>query len=596
MNQIPFKQLNLIPEIQRAVDAMGFETATDIQSQSIPLIQNGYDVIGRSQTGTGKTIAFGIPAIEKIDTHEAKPHVQVLILCPTRELAMQACEEIKKLAEFMPGIKTADVYGGAPMDRQILKLKRANIVIGTPGRVMDHMRRKTLKLNHLKMIVLDEADEMLSMGFREDIETILQDTPEDRQTILFSATMPPAIMALTKLYQKDPQLIEIDKKQVTVENIEQYFYEVPMGRKMDALNLIIKYHNPKLAMIFCNTKAMVDDITEFLEKQGFNAEGLHGDMKQSQRTKVMDSFKFGKTSILVATDVAARGIDVNDIDYVINYDIPQNAEYYVHRIGRTGRAGKSGVAITLCSGRRQVDQLMITARMTKSKITRSEIPNAQEIRAKIDEQNLESVTEFIANTPKLVFSDMVERLNEKGFAPEIVAAALMEMHFGRQDLELKEIKANKPKERTGGAPLNYSKIVLNIGRSSRVAPNHIVGAITERTNLSGKDIGKIEIYDERSIVGIPTDDLDSTISAMQNSKICGKPTTAAIYETREKSGGYQGNRGGAKRDSYRKDAPKKDGYRKDSFKKDFHKKDSAKSEDQKDYRSLPKKRFHKERV
>ncbi|WP_312640475.1 DEAD/DEAH box helicase [Hydrogenoanaerobacterium sp.] len=592
MNQIPFLQLDLIPEIQRAVDAMGFETATDIQSQSIPLIQNGYDVIGRSQTGTGKTIAFGIPAIEKIDTREAKPHVQVLILCPTRELAMQACEEIKKLGEFMPGIKTADVYGGAPMDRQILKLKRANIVIGTPGRVMDHMRRKTLKLNHLKMIVLDEADEMLSMGFREDIETILQDTPEERQTILFSATMPPAIMALTKQYQKDPQLVEIDKKQVTVENIEQYFYDVPMGRKMDALNLIIKYHNPKLAMIFCNTKAMVDEITDFLEKQGFNAEGLHGDMKQSQRTKVMDSFKYGKTSIMVATDVAARGIDVNDIDYVINYDIPQNSEYYVHRIGRTGRAGKSGVAITLCSGRRQVDQLMITGRMTKSKIIRSEIPNAKDILVKIAEQNMASVEEFIQNTPELAFSDMVERLNEKGFAPEVVAAALMEMHFGRQDLELKEIKANKPKERIGGAPLSYSKIVLNIGRSSRVAPNHIVGAITERTNLSGKDIGKIEIYDERSIVGIPTDDLEATVSAMQNSKICGKPTTAAVYETRERSGGYQPRRGAPqKRDGYRKDAPKKDGY-----KKDFYKKDGGKSDDQKDYRSLSKKRYHKDRA
>ncbi|MEG0838893.1 MAG: DEAD/DEAH box helicase [Hydrogenoanaerobacterium sp.] len=588
MNQVPFKELNIMPEIMRAVEGMGFEAATDIQAQSIPLIQEGRDVIGRSQTGTGKTIAFGIPALEKIDTSEAKPHVQVLILCPTRELAMQGCAELEKLAQYMPGIRTADIYGGAAMDRQIVKLKRANIVIGTPGRVMDHMRRRTLKLDHLKMIVLDEADEMLSMGFREDIETILQDTPDERQTILFSATMPPPILALTKLYQKDPQLIEIDRKQITVDNIEQHYYDVPMGRKMDALNLILKFYNPKLALIFCNTKSMVDNISDYLNAQGTEVEGLHGDMKQSQRSKVMDSFKYGKTTIMVATDVAARGIDVNDIEYVINYDIPQNSEYYIHRIGRTGRAGKSGVAITLCSGRRQVEQLMMTARMTKSKITRSEIPNAEEIRTKMTERSMELVESFLAETPSLAYADMVERLNEKGFAPENVAAALLEMHFGKQDSDLKEIKANKPRERIGGAPLSYSKIVLNIGRSSRVAPNHIVGAITERTNLSGKDIGKIEIFDERSVIGIPTDDLDSTVAAMQNSKICGKPTTAAVFEARGQV------------DSYKPYAPQRnasrhtDGARRDSFRKDFRKSDAPKSIESKDYRTLPKKRFHKD--
>ena len=585
MNQISFKELNLCPEIMRAVEGMGFEVATDIQSQSIPLIQNGHDVIGRSQTGTGKTLAFGIPALEKIDLTEARQHVQVLVMCPTRELAMQACEEFEKLAQYMSGIKTADIYGGAAMDRQIVKLKRANVVIGTPGRIMDHMRRKTLKLDHLKMIILDEADEMLSMGFREDIETILQDTPAERQTILFSATMPPPILALTKLYQKNPQLIEIDRKQITVDNIEQHYYDVPMGRKMDALNLILKFHNPKLALIFCNTKSMVDDISDYLNAQGIEVEGLHGDMKQSQRSKVMDSFKYGKTTIMVATDVAARGIDVNDIEYVINYDIPQNSEYYIHRIGRTGRAGKSGVAITLCSGRRQVDQLMMTARMTKSKITRCEIPSATEIRAKMAENNMKLVESFLEANPVLAYADMVESLNEKGFAPENVAAAVLEMHFGKQSFELREIKANKPRERIGGAPLSYSKIVINIGRSSRVAPNHIVGAITERTSLSGKDIGKIEIYDERSVIGVPTDDLDSTVAAMQNSKICGKPTTAAVFEARGVVDSYQP----------RRSAPRhSEGFKRDGYKKDFRRSDTPKTADAKDYRTLPKKRYHKD--
>ena len=326
-NQTLFSELSLTPAIRRAVEAMGFETATDIQAQSIPLIQSGCDVIGRSQTGTGKTVAFGIPALEAIDTTSELRHaVQVLILCPTRELAVQACEEIRKLAQFMPGIRAVDVYGGAPMDRQILRLKTANIVVGTPGRVMDHMRRKTLRLDALKMIVLDEADEMLSMGFREDIETILAETPEQRQTVLFSATMPPAILALTRTYQKNPQLVQIAQTQETVENIEQTYCDVPMGRKMDALALLLQYEAPKLALIFCNTKRMVDEITEYLGQHDFLAEGLHGDMKQSQRTKVMSGFKHGRTGILVATDVAARGIDVNDIDYVINYDVPQSAE------------------------------------------------------------------------------------------------------------------------------------------------------------------------------------------------------------------------------------------------------------------------------
>ncbi|MEG0853725.1 MAG: DEAD/DEAH box helicase, partial [Angelakisella sp.] len=296
MDNLSFSELNLTPKVQRAIDDMGYETATSIQSQAIPLIRTGVDVIGRSQTGTGKTFAFAIPAVEAIDTHEAKPTVQVLVLCPTRELAQQACDEIGKLTKFKTGIVTADVYGGAPMGPQILRLKRANIVIGTPGRIMDHMRRKTLKLSNIKMVVLDEADEMLNMGFKEDIETILVDTPENRQTILFSATMPPAILALTKQFQNDPQLIEIDKAKVTLTNIEQSYVNVPMGRKMDALNLLLRYHRPNRALVFCNTKHMVDEITEYLGKHGFDAEGLHGDMKQAQRTKTLGEFKSGKLS------------------------------------------------------------------------------------------------------------------------------------------------------------------------------------------------------------------------------------------------------------------------------------------------------------
>ena len=332
MNQNLFAELPLVPELLRAIGEMGFSEPTPIQAQSIPLILEGRDVVGRSQTGTGKTAAFGIPAIQMVDPNLDRRMAQILLLCPTRELAVQACEELKKLAHHTRGVHVCAVYGGAPIERQIVQLKDANIVVGTPGRVMDHLRRRTLKISELRMVILDEADEMLSMGFREDIETILTQAPENRQTILFSATMPKEIMNLIDNYQKDPVLVEINKSQVALNSIEQFYYDIPTGRKNDALGLLLHYYAPSRSMVFCNTKKMVDDLTGWLLDHGFKAEGLHGDMKQSQRTVVMDAFKAGRTSILVATDVAARGIDVDDINCVFNYDIPQNAEYYVHRI------------------------------------------------------------------------------------------------------------------------------------------------------------------------------------------------------------------------------------------------------------------------
>lgn len=535
MSELTFTELNLTPKVQRAIEEMGFDTATSIQSQAIPLIRTGADVIGRSQTGTGKTVAFAIPAIEAIDTHEKNSTIQVLILCPTRELAQQACEEIKKLTKFKLGIRAVEVYGGVPMDRQIIRLKKANIVIGTPGRVMDHMRRRTLKLDNLKMIVLDEADEMLSMGFKEDIETILTDTPESRQTILFSATMPASIMALTKEFQKDPQLVEINRKQVTLDNIEQLYIDAPMGRKMDALNLLMRFYAPKLSMIFCNTKRMVDEITEYLNKHGFAAEGLHGDMKQSQRTKVMDSFKFGKTSILVATDVAARGIDVNNIDYVINFDIPQNTEYYVHRIGRTGRAGKSGTAISICSGRQQVYSMRNISRIVKSEIKSVDIPSLKDIQAKSLESNVTLVENVIKEEISASYTDMVKTLVDAGNDPAIIAAAMLQLHFGKTDKELVEIKPVRGTKPTfgGGSGVGnnsgFKKMVISIGRDSRVAPNHIVGAITERTDLAGGDIGKIEIFDDKTIVSIPANRIEDIVDAMVGCKICGRPTTTSLF-------------------------------------------------------------------
>lgn len=529
MEQTPFEQLSLTPEIRRAVADMGFTLTTDIQAQSIPLIQSGQDVIGRSQTGTGKTVAFGIPAIGAVDTEGPDKYAaQVLILCPTRELAVQACGELKKLSRYTPGIRCADVYGGAPMDRQILRLKTANIVIGTPGRLLDHLRRRTLRLDHIRLVVLDEADEMLSMGFREDIEAILTETPEERQTVLFSATMPPAILALTRRFQKDPVMIHIAHEQETVENVGQFYYEVPMGRKLEALERILRYHTPRLTLVFCNTKRMVDEIAVFLEQRGFAALGLHGDMKQSQRNTVMEAFRHGRTGILVATDVAARGIDVNDIDYVINYDIPQSAEYYVHRIGRTGRAGKSGCAITLCSGRRQVGELMTIARLTKTEVTPLPVPTVQTLWDKQCQDIAGRLEQAAAAGAGQAYRPLVDTLVEKGLDPAAMVAAVLESQYGAPQTAAGDDWA-LAKSSSGGMPRagGYQKITIDIGRRNRVAPNHIVGALTGRTSLTGRDIGKIEIYDDETLVSIPESQVEDTIAAMANCPIVGRTTVTS---------------------------------------------------------------------
>lgn len=549
MTDVLFSALDLSEQLEHALTAMGFETATPIQAQTIPLIRTGVDIIARSQTGTGKTAAFSVPVLERIDTKEDKPSVQALILCPTRELAQQAGEEIRKLAKFMPGIRPVEVYGGTNMERQFIQLRRANLVIGTPGRVMDHMRRKTLKLDQLKMIVLDEADEMLNMGFKEDIETILQDTPENRQTILFSATMPPSILALVGQFLHDPATVEIDKGLVTIQRIEQTFVDVPSVRKADALVLLLRYHRPNRGLVFCNTKRMVDELTHKLNTAGFSAESIHGDLSQSQRTSVMNGFKSGKVAVLIATDVAARGIDVQDLDFVFNFDIPMTTEYYVHRIGRTGRAGKGGCAITICSGKRQINTMNTIARSVKSEIRHVALPTPADIQVRELERNLLTVEGLLTQTPEEYYVQMVQALLEKGHDAQQIAAAALQLHFPvskvigepipttkigpeKRSGERKPLdKADRPEGRTSRSKsrkaddaLSYTDLCFDIGTANRVSANHLVGAITELSGISGKDIGKIQVYQDQSIVGIPSDMADIVLAAMRSCKICGKPT------------------------------------------------------------------------
>ncbi len=414
--------------IVRAVREMGFEKLTPIQVQAIPYLLDGEDIIGQAQTGTGKTAAFAIPALQKIDPDLRK--LQTIILCPTRELAMQAAEEIRNIAKFMHGIKVLPVYGGQDISKQIRGLKDVQIVVGTPGRVMDHMRRRTIKLDYVNMVVLDEADEMLDMGFREDMELILGEIPNAHQTALFSATMPQPILEIANRFQKDARLVRVAAKELTIPLVSQRYYRVKSHDKDAACIRLLEYYQPKLCLIFCNTKIKVDEVSELLKKAEFRAEGLHGDMSQHQRDVAMNHFRNGSTNILIATDVAARGIDVDNVEVVINYDLPQDNEYYVHRIGRTGRAGKTGRSFTFVSGR-ELFRLRQIERFCHTTIEERELPNASKVMKAKAEKYLNRSWELHGRDDIDLMKSYVERkMEEEGCDALDLAAAMLKYHIG----------------------------------------------------------------------------------------------------------------------------------------------------------------------
>ncbi len=437
--RIRYEDAGIDSRILRAVRELGFEHMTPIQEQAIPLFMTGQDIIGQAQTGTGKTAAFGIPILQKIDPENR--NLQAVILCPTRELAMQAAEELRKFAKYMHGIKVLPVYGGQDIVKQIKNLKGGvQIVVGTPGRVMDHMRRHTLKMDQVHTVVLDEADEMLNMGFRDDIEMILQEMPEERQTGLFSATMPQPILDITKKYQRDASYIKMTPKEVTIPLIKQAYYQVRKQDKEEVLCRLLDYYDPKRALIFCNTKRMVDELTEHLKARGYEVEGLHGDLTQNQRDIVMNLFRSGRVGILIATDVAARGIDVSDVEAVYNYDVPEDIEYYVHRIGRTGRAGKTGRSFTLVVGR-EAYKIRDIERICHTKIRERKIPGAADITARKAEKILKEATQVIENED--ISRSMEYILDEVAlgqYSATQIAAAFMKMKLGD---EIEDIKTEK---------------------------------------------------------------------------------------------------------------------------------------------------------
>ena len=529
MEGIKFEDMGLSSEILKAVKYMGFEEASPIQSKAIPLIQEGHDVIGQAQTGTGKTAAFGIPLLEKIDPKSKK--LQAIILCPTRELAIQVADEIRKLAKYMHGIKLVPIYGGQEIVKQIRSLKSGTqIVIGTPGRVMDHMRRKTIKMDHIHTVVLDEADEMLNMGFREDIEFILNSVPEERQTVLFSATMPKPIMEITKQFQKDAQLVKVTKKELTVPNIEQYYYEVKEKNKEEVLARLLDIYAPKLSVVFCNTKKQVDLLVQSLLGRGYFAAALHGDLKQEQRDRVMQGFRSGKTDILVATDVAARGIDVDEVEAVFNYDLPQDDEYYVHRIGRTGRAGREGRAFSFVTGK-EVYKLKEIQRYCKTKIYLQKVPSLNDVVNTKMEKMLDEIEYMVENEDLTSMINAVEaRLNESDYTAMDMAAAFLKMCSGQNDIAEKEEEFDFGD--TGAGESGMVRLFINIGKKQKARPGDILGAIAGETGLNGKVVGTIDMYDKYTFVEVPREYAPEVLKAMKNVKIKGK--TVAVEPANRK--------------------------------------------------------------
>ena len=554
METMKFEELQLDDRIMRAITDMGFEEASPIQAKAIPVQMEGLDIIGQAQTGTGKTAAFGIPLLQKIDPKNKK--LQAIALCPTRELAIQVAEEIRNLAKYMHGIKVLPIYGGQDIVRQIKGLKDGTqIIIGTPGRVMDHMRRKTIKFDQVHTVIMDEADEMLNMGFLEDMETILSQLPEERQTIMFSATMPEEIRKIAITFQKDPQIVRVVKKELTVPKVTQYYYEVKPKTKVEVMCRLLDMYAPKLSVAFCNTKKQVDELVDELQGRGYFAEGLHGNLKQIQRDRVMNSFRNGRTEILVATDVAARGIDVDDVEAVFNYDIPQDDEYYVHRIGRTGRAGREGIAFSFVVGK-EVYKLRDIQRYCKTKIIPQAIPSLDDITEIKAEKVLDQAAEVMHDMDLSRILHIVEKkLLEEDYTSLELAAALLRMNMGEENQDIivdsrparslddlgsygrdgrggrndghgsRNYRGGRESGRGGRGNREHSnmeRLFVNIGKEQNVKPGDILAAIAGESGISGRMIGSIDMYENYTFVEVPEDCADEIMECMRNVKIRGK--------------------------------------------------------------------------
>ncbi len=512
-----FASFDLDPAIARAIAELGFEEATPVQEQVIPLMLQHKDVIAQAQTGTGKTAAFGLPILQLLDP--AANYPQALVLAPTRELAVQVAEALYRMGKHK-GASSLAVYGGQPIERQLRALRQGvQIVIGTPGRIMDHIRRGTLDLARVSTVILDEADEMLDMGFVEDIEFILEHVPAERQTGLFSATIPPRIAALAKRYMRDPQRVTVEKEKVTVPSVRQVYYDVSGREKPDALTRILDFEAPASTIVFCARKSEADSLGESLQGRGYSAEVLHGDLNQTQRDRVMNRFRSGQVEILVATDVAARGLDIPDVSHVINYDIPWDPESYVHRIGRTGRAGREGDAITLVTPREQ-RQLRIIERVIGQRLKRLRLPSPADVAARRREAVMEQIRSAIDEGGLDPYLTMVEALGDD-YDPVDIAAAAFKV-LGDGTLMRAETAASTADGDGAGVEPGMTRLFIHAGRRAGIRPMDIVGAIANEAGVAGNRVGSIDLYDNFAFVEVPASDAPRVLQALNNTTLRGR--------------------------------------------------------------------------
>ncbi|ANG63518.1 RNA helicase [Marinobacterium aestuarii] len=540
--QLSFTSLGLSEPVLKALTDVGYETPSPIQAASIPFLLAGRDLLGMAQTGTGKTAAFALPLLSRLDTTRREP--QMLVLAPTRELAIQVAEACQTYAKHIPDFHVLPIYGGQAYDTQLRQLKRgAQVIVGTPGRVMDHLRRGSLKLDTLSAMVLDEADEMLRMGFIDDVEWILEHTPKTRQIALFSATMPPQIKRVAQKYLNNPEEVRIVSKTSTAPTITQKYLRVSSHHKMEALTRILEIESFEAMLIFVRTKSATEELASKLSARGHAAEALNGDISQQQRERIVERLKGGKIDILVGTDVVARGLDVERISHVLNYDIPYDTESYVHRIGRTGRAGRKGEAILFVAPR-ETRMLYAIEKATRQPLERIELPSVGVINEKRVERFMQRISDTLDNGEMSTYLDLLtDYQKEHDTDPLQIAAALALMAQGETPLLLdereipqpREYKDEQPRERRGPINVNptarplkdhpeieMQRFVVMVGRSHGVMPKNIVGAIANEANMAANLIGQIDLFDDYSTVDLPAGMPAKVMQVLKKAFVCGQ--------------------------------------------------------------------------
>jgi ATP-dependent RNA helicase DeaD len=539
-NAAGFTDLALRPELLHALSGLGYEEPTPIQREAIPQVLAGRDLVGQAATGTGKTAAFALPVLHRLGLPRRAKEPGALVLVPTRELAVQVCEAMHRYGREL-GARVLPVYGGQPIGRQLRELDRGvDVVVATPGRALDHIARGTLAMSGLEMVVLDEADEMLDMGFAEDIEAILTDVPEERQILLFSATMPPRVNGMIKRHLHEPVRVELGKAATSGDDetalIRQVAYVVPRGHKPAALGRVLDVHAPTAAVVFCRTRESVDQLAETLNGRGYRAEALHGGIDQGQRDRVVGRLRAGTADLVVATDVAARGLDIEQLSHVVNYDVPSAPDTYTHRIGRVGRAGREGVAITLAEPREH-RMLKSIQRVTGQRIAVEKLPSIADLRAQRLELTRAALRESLLEDDLDRFRPVIEQLAEEFDVVEVALAAVKLAHeasgAAADEEEIPEVTPYEPREgrdggrdrRRGGGGRGMARLFVGAGRAAGVRPQDLVGAIAGESRLKGRDIGTIEIADRFSLVEVPESAADEVIAALRGSTIKGRRAT-----------------------------------------------------------------------